>query len=208
MCGRYMVDNSVDEMDALLSECKQVRKARKMKPGDAKPGDILPVLAIAEDGAEVRPMIWGFLDWDKKALAYNSRAESVLLKNSLRKLLSGRRAAIPTNGYYQWKVEPYTENKNKYIFREAGEDMLYIAGLYNTFYNRGWPIRDRFTILTTKANTSAKTYHGRMPLIIKKDEIEDWLTCGDPERYLEREPFGVEPELVMADTGEQIFNSL
>ncbi len=130
------------------------------------------------------------------------REEAVPVKKSFNKLLTENCVAIPTNGYYEWATEEFTGNKNKYRFYEKGEDTLYIAGLYRTFYNRGWSIRERFIILTTKANTSAKTYHDRMPVLLKKDEIADWVSGRDPMAYLSREPFAVESELTIADTGE------
>lgn len=34
---------------------------------------------------------------------------------------------------------------------------------------------ERFVILTTEANASMKPVHDRMPLILRQDQIEDWL---------------------------------
>ena len=48
--------------------------------------------------------------------------------------------------------------------------MLYMAGLYNRYQDE-----DRFVILTTAANESMKPVHGRMPLLLERDEISKWM---------------------------------
>jgi putative SOS response-associated peptidase YedK len=45
-----------------------------------------------------------------------------------------------------------------------------MAGLYNVFEGE-----NRFVILTTKANSSVVEVHNRMPLVLRKDLIDDWL---------------------------------
>ena len=49
--------------------------------------------------------------------------------------------------------------------------MLYMAGFYDRFAGE-----DRFAILTTAANPSMIDIHDRMPLIVRKQEIEDWVS--------------------------------
>ena len=46
----------------------------------------------------------------------------------------------------------------------------YFAGVYRM--EKGVP---RFVILTTQANESMVKIHDRMPLIIKEEQIEEWL---------------------------------
>lgn len=48
--------------------------------------------------------------------------------------------------------------------------MLYMAGIYNQFDGE-----DRFVVLTTEANRSMAEIHNRMPVIIPKDRIKDWI---------------------------------
>jgi putative SOS response-associated peptidase YedK len=38
---------------------------------------------------------------------------------------------------------------------------------------------NRFVILTTKANSSVVEVHNRMPLVLRKDLIDDWLLNDD-----------------------------
>ena len=45
-----------------------------------------------------------------------------------------------------------------------------MAGFYNRFQDD-----KRFIILTTQANVSVSIVHNRMPLVLDKNELEDWI---------------------------------
>ncbi len=61
------------------------------------------------------------------------------------------------------------------MFRRPGEDMLYMAGMVNTFSDESGNAIDSFVILTTGANDSMAPFHDRMPVILSADEREDWI---------------------------------
>lgn len=43
---------------------------------------------------------------------------------------------------------------------------------------------ERFVIITTRANASMIKVHDRMPLILEKGQIKDWLTDDSAVEYL------------------------
>lgn len=45
-----------------------------------------------------------------------------------------------------------------------------MAGFYNMFQER-----NRFVILTTEANSSVIPVHERMPLVLERKEVADWV---------------------------------
>ena len=49
-----------------------------------------------------------------------------------------------------------------------------MAGFYN-FFN----IEPRFINLTTSANLSVSTIHRRMPVVLEKQQTEEWITDND-----------------------------
>ena len=53
---------------------------------------------------------------------------------------------------------------------EIIQPVLFMAGFYNRFQDE-----DHFIILTTQANESVSPVHHRMPLILKRSELEDWV---------------------------------
>ena len=72
---------------------------------------------------------------------------------------------IPASGFYEWN-----QLKEKNSFTRPDATPLYIAGFCDWFENER-----RFVILTTAANDSMIKVHDRMPLIIEKEQLEDWF---------------------------------
>ena len=82
-----------------------------------------------------------------------------------RESVEQRRVVVPATWFYEWN-----KKKEKNIFYRDGQPVLYMAGLYNRYQDE-----DRFVILTTAANESMKPVHDRMPLLLDREEIKEWL---------------------------------
>lgn len=54
-----------------------------------------------------------------------------------------------------------------------------MAGIYNEF--SGGP---RFVILTTAANESVEDIHDRMPLVLEKNMLDDWVSNNEMAVHL------------------------
>ncbi len=202
MSGRYRIDSNSGGMAEYFTQNSGV----EMKTGDIFPSDIVPVIAFTEEGIRPQPMIWGFLKWTGKGLVYNARQESAHSDKLVAKSLMRRRAAVPATGFYEWKTDAYTGEKNKYLFTAGGS--LFFAGCYQSFSDRVFALKRRFTVLTTNANAGMRAYHDRMPVLLRNEEIGEWLSGEHMEYYLTRDQFAVEPRLVMANSGEEAMNSL
>lgn len=100
-----------------------------------------------------------------KQLIFNARSESALEKKMFKESVKHRRVVVPATWFYEWN-----KNKEKNIFYREKQPVLYMAGLYNYYQSE-----ERFVILTTAANESIKPIHDRMPLLLERDEIEQWL---------------------------------
>ena len=72
---------------------------------------------------------------------------------------------IPAAGFYEWNRQ-----KEKSEFCREEQDELFLAGFYGEFAGE-----NRFVILTTEANPSVAPVHGRMPLILERDEAVSWI---------------------------------
>lgn len=191
MCGRFNIDTSTEEMRSILA---MMGPDASVKTGEIFPGDNVPVLVSAEDGLAARAMLWGFPRWDKRGLVFNARAETALVKPIFRKALRSRRVVVPTTGFYEWKAVPGLKKKEKYLFRPAGEAMLYLAAFAEDLAPPRPGVAECFTILTTEANADMAPYHDRMPVLLRREEREAWIKGERPEIYLQRVPFGVEAE--------------
>ena len=131
---------------------------------------------------------WGFPGFDCGKVIFNARSESVLEKKMFRYSVLKRRLIIPASGFYEWN-----RKKEKVTFTSAVEEqpILYMAGFFNKYENE-----DRFVILTTGANGSMADVHERMPLLLKKQELEEWLRDDKRlEEFLHSEPHGLKRKM-------------
>ena len=110
-------------------------------------------------------MQWGFPQHQGNGLLINARSESVLEKRMFRDSVLHRRCIIPAGHFYEW-----TPSKEKVTFFREGDPVVLMAGFYNQFQEE-----DHFVILTVPANASVAKVHDRMPLILERSEIEDWV---------------------------------
>ncbi|MCI6835715.1 MAG: SOS response-associated peptidase, partial [Phocaeicola vulgatus] len=88
-----------------------------------------------------------------------------LERKSFRDSVMHRRCIIPAKQFYEWDPD-----KNKVTFLRENQPVLFMAGFYNRFQDD-----NHFIILTTQANESVSPVHHRMPLILDRSELEDWV---------------------------------
>lgn len=166
MCGRYQVDFEANkELKKVLNQLNQKYPGNQIKKGEVFPTNQAAILVRYQDEVAAEISTWGYPQFTGKGVIINARAETAFEKKTFRESVISRRCVIPTSGFYEWDKE-----KNKYLFTEKGEDVLYLGGLFQ-FYNEG----NRFVILTTAANESMKEVHHRMPIILKKEQVMPWL---------------------------------
>ena len=166
MCGRYSL--SPQESREIMDILQQVQD--KFKTGEVFPTDPVPVLM--EAGAELAPevMVWGYPGVGGKGRAIiNARSETALERPMFRQSVLGRRCVFPTTGFYEWGHGG--GQKRKYRFQMPGPDRaLYLAGLWNDYAGQ-----HRCVILTTAANGSMAEIHDRMPLVLRREQVEEWV---------------------------------
>lgn len=80
------------------------------------------------------------------------------------------RCVIPVSGFYEWDSE-----KRKLLFTAGDNDVFYLGGFYRV-HKTGAGFETESIIMTTKPNNSVAPIHDRMPLIIQRDHIKDWIT--------------------------------
>ena len=72
--------------------------------------------------------------------------------------------------------------EKKHVLQGRAEAFVYGRILWR--YEDG----DHFVILTTGANASMKQVHGRMPLVIERDEIARWILDDSSTEAILRKP--------------------
>ncbi|TVU25654.1 hypothetical protein EJB05_28158, partial [Eragrostis curvula] len=162
---------------------------------NVSPGAYLPVGAVRArpagggDGGggaeEVGPVIqcmkWGLVpsftgktEKPDHFRMFNARSESVKEKASFRRLIPKNRCLVAVEGFYEWKKDG--SKKQPYYIHFQDHRPLVFAALYDTWTNSEGETMYTFTILTTRASTSLKWLHDRMPVILgNKDSVSAWL---------------------------------
>ena len=166
MCGRYSL--SPGESREIMDILRQVQG--DFKTGEIFPADPVPVLM--EAGEELAPevMVWGYPGVGGKGRPYPKHPSATTRERAqLRHDRLGRRGGITPTGFYEWG--PAGGQKRKYRFQLPGRDRaLYLAGLWNDCGGQR-----RCVILTTAANPSMAGIHDRMPLVLEREQLAEWV---------------------------------
>ena len=174
MCGRYIVmsDKEIEEIRNITREIDRKYGEGSMPNGEIYPTNTAPVFVKSESGYGAELMTWGFPKYQGSGVIINARAETASEKRTFSGALAARRCVIPSTGFYEWTHTP-GQKKEKYLFNDPQSPVLYMAGLYTPASAAGE--LPRYVILTTAANDSIREIHDRMPVILRRDEIEDWV---------------------------------
>ncbi len=178
MCGRYYVDDeTAREIERLVLQMEQ--KLKHEGGMDIHPTDVAPVLSAEGLSLSCQMQRWGFQGFHGKQVIFNARCESVLEKPTFRESVTHRRVVIPATWFYEWN-----RVKEKNIFYRKEEPVLFMAGCYHRFEDG-----NHFVILTTAANAAMQPVHDRMPLILEREEISEWILNGSKtETFLHKRP--------------------
>ena len=168
MCVRYYIreEDSASDLQEIMDQLN--RKGQIVKTGEIFPSDTVPVIANSKSMQPIPfAMPWGFTMPDGK-LIINARSETAAEKPMLRDGMQQRRCLLPASHYFEW--EKRQREKIKYAIKPSGSNMLFMAGLYRIEGNKA-----RFTILTRTPADSISFIHDRMPVILPKEAMHDWL---------------------------------
>lgn len=182
MCGRYVVEG-VQE----LSERFRLTNVRFLfEPTyNAAPSELLPVVVEDDDGErELKLMRWGLIPkWSrpggKSLQPINARAETLGEKPMFKPLLSRRRCIVPASGFYEWRRED--GGKQPYYLTTNQRHPFGFAGLYDVTTDPeaegpAAAAEGSYTIITTAANDKISYIHERMPVILRPEHEDAWLS--------------------------------
>ena len=142
--------------------------------GEIKPGNVVPVIAPNRKGEmSVFPMRWGFGSPGMILLA-NARLESIRETEVFKDSWRNHRCIVPASWFYEWKLDPegfgQKTDKNKYMVQPMGEMETWLCGLYR--FEGGFPV---FSVITGKAKKGLKKINDRMPIMMPKNLIKEWI---------------------------------
>jgi putative SOS response-associated peptidase YedK len=217
VCGRFT--NTKERAE--LAERFAARLSGKLAESYSPRFNVAPtqsVVAVRLRGEDERERVaeylrWGLIpSWAKdRKVGYrmiNAKAETLAEKPAFRSLLHEHRCLVPADGFYEWRTAA-DGSRVPLRFTLDDEELFAFAGLW-----AGWrdPDEDELvlscTIVTTRANDLVAPVHGRMPVILRREDEEEWL---DPEISVEHalallEPYP--PELMRMQAVSPLVNSV
>lgn len=186
MCGRF---SRKATLQAIVDEFEIEEVSGTIEPSyNIAPGQEIAVI-LKDESRKLGLLKWGLIPaWSKDPkIGYrmiNARAETLAEKPSFKHPLRRKRCLIVADGFYEWKKE----GKQKipmYIFLKDQKPFVF-AGLWDTWTSPEGKKISTCTIITTEPNKLLKKIHNRMPVILPKEHIEDWLdrSVEDEQRVL------------------------
>ena len=169
MCGRYYVEVDNRTLEEIRNICLEIEKdypETKIQTGEIFPSNVVPILTGGTSGIKAMPAIWGFSLAAKGKLIINARSETAEEKPLFRGSFLGKRCALPATSFFEW-----SSDKKKYEFFPPDEEVMYIGGIYRLERHINSAV-----ILTRAAGGAVATVHDRMPVLLSKNQLEDWLS--------------------------------
>lgn len=186
MCGRF---NSISSGKDFAAVYGAEFGGIELRPNhNVAPTSKIYVLTQDDSRKYVNVMTWGLVpSWSKdktrSASMINARSETLGEKPSFRNLLTKNRCVIPIQGFYEWQVLPSDTKKPKkqahYISRSDGQVMT-LAGLWTTWKDADNSLLETCTIITIEATNKLNEIHHRMPVILERETIDEWLAVNTP----------------------------
>jgi len=152
MCGRYQFNFDDSKIsDELINRIKQL-KIDNFKLGEIFPQDnVLSIIPKQDNKIDLSIKKWGI---DR---LINARIETIDIKPTFKNL---KKCVVIANGYYEWN------NKDKYYFT-FNDNYIYLASLFDEM--------NRLVIITKEAHDSYLDIHDRMPIILNRNEMLNYL---------------------------------
>ena len=169
MCGRFYIpeDDSSEELQRIINHLNR-KKPTPVKTGEVRPTDVAAVIA---NNKSLQPtpfaMKWGYSLADRQPII-NARSETADSKPLFRDGMQQRRCLIPASHYFEW--QRLANKKIKNAIRPVNSKEMYMAGVYRI--QNGIP---EFVILTREPGESIRHIHDRMPVILPRDALNDWM---------------------------------
>lgn len=194
MCGRYTLVHSHKEIlkRFRITKAHIENKIRfNIAPSQKIPIVIEADAGDASSGADrdtervLEFAKWGLIpSWSKDPSKFrpmiNARAETAAEKPFFRAAFKRRRCLIPADGFFEWKSVKGKKVPVRITLKD--EPLFAFAGLYEDWKESEEKTVRTCTILTVEANEKIAPVHDRMPVILKPESEDIWLTAKAEEK--------------------------
>jgi len=183
MCGRFTRNYTWEQIRALYRLTAPAAIPNLQPRFNACPTDPADTIVEHEGNRELVEMRWGLVPfwWNKplkelRLATFNARVETVTTKPFFREPFKNNRCLMPVSGYYEWQDTPAGKQPWYFTARD-GSAVLTIAGLWDEWKNRETGDRLKScAMIITEPNQFVAKAHDRMPVLLKPDQFEPWLS--------------------------------
>ena len=187
MCGRYELDASKNEVANAFDAWIEEDFPKRYNIAPTQPILVIKAPEAYRDALSNKPkhdallVRWGFIPgWTKNPdqwpLTFNIRSETVAVKKAFTNALRHHRVIIPATGFYEWKKQS-RDRSQPYHAALDDHSIIGFAGLMETWSGSEGSQIDTAAILTTEAKSPLAEIHHRMPVIVRREDIDRWLDC-------------------------------
>lgn len=200
MCNLYTTKASAAEVAALF--------AAKVSNTNAGPGEVYPggqgmVVRQVDGQREVGSMVWGFplrlkgMKPGSKPKPINNARTDKLDSFMWRYSFEERRCLIPVSAFAEAEGEKGAKTRTWFSLPE--EPLFAVAGLWRQ--TDEWGLA--YTMLMTEACIHVADVHDRMPVILRRDDWDDWLDGAPDDAKLLCRPY---PDLMVVNRTTERWN--
>lgn len=183
MCGRLAIHYTSEQLSTLFGIIIEEDIIARYNIGYSE-----QVPVIVHDGLSksFAVMEWGLIpSWSNKVnnekKLTHARSETILEKPSFRESVRKRRCIIPASSFFDW--ENKGTHKQPWNISVPEQSVLYIAGIWDRWSHPvSGNVRHTVAVITVNPNEELTFIHDRMPVLLKKEEMERWL---NPETLLD-----------------------
>lgn len=178
MSDRFVLQASKEEVEDLF-EVSSERDDFFESEYNITPGSLIPAIYKENEERKIYNFLWGLIPPDAKEEKegrdhFQFPIDKLEEDEWLTECMEKRRCLIPANGYYKWK---FTEKKSTpFYIRLLSNDLAAIAGIYSVWQSSSG--RDVYScaMLTTEANALVQPVDNRMPILLRPEHYEQWLS--------------------------------
>ncbi len=191
MCGRYKLQDpewvEADFSQVFPTLASAVRRPRY----NVAPGQLVLALRGPAGGPTLEAMKWGVAArWQGgPPQLINARAEKIRQSRLWKPMFEGGRCAVPADGFYEWKAAAGDgAAKQPWLFTRQGGEGFWLAGLCAASAEEG-EAEHECAVITVEPNELVGDVHDRMPAMLDRQQLEDWLGEDDEAAAAALRPF-------------------
>jgi putative SOS response-associated peptidase YedK len=184
LCGRFTTPFEGKDLEArfeLSRNIDPIERSWNVFPGER------PYIITKNSPKIGRRMKWGYIPFwvenfmEPKGKALINIRDDKLMAYPKKDFLSTR-CLVAFEGYYEWKKFTLDgkPTKQPYYFTLIEKGINSFGGIYQVKKDAEGKEFYFFAIITTPPNSLQKPIHDRMPLIIAKDQEDEWLETDKP----------------------------